>query len=148
MAEKEREKKVEWQAKVSQNLDYYLDTEQGRKELSEIIRSEAEALLHDVTERAQRVKDVIWLSSYCTTCTRFEDERGRMKCGKHDSRIVKPFYGKPIWAYARKVDGEKEMVISDVNWNLKAMNISDLVVAEAVKRINHGFPYSCFEPGD
>lgn len=139
----------DWREKVSQDLDYYLDTEEGRKELSEMIKAESEAILEYISKYRQRVKDIIWLSRFCLGCTYFSQlRRNYYRCGKHDARLVKPFFGKPLWATVTTSSGQKELLITGVNWDEKSFNISDLVVEETMRRINRGHPYTCFQPAE
>lgn len=135
-----------WRERVSRDLDYFLDTEEGRKELSEMVKAETDAILEYIRTSRPRVRDVIWLSQYCRVCARFNaGRRGYMRCEKHDARLVKPFFGKPIWATVVTTHGEKELLVTGVDWNAKSFDISDMVIEEAIARINGGDPYRCFE---
>ncbi|MGQ9468919.1 MAG: hypothetical protein ACUVTD_03715 [Nitrososphaerales archaeon] len=134
----------DWREEASKNLDYYLDTKEGRNELMEMIRAEAIRLLQQMKGR-QRVKEFIWLSKFCLNCSYFmEGKRGLMRCMKLDARIVKPFYGKPLWAIIATTDGEESSIV-DIDWNSKSFNVSDILIEEAIKKINNGYPYPCFE---
>jgi len=138
------EKKVEredWRKIVSQNLDYYLNTEEGRKELFNMARAEAEYLIEEIKKR-KRDEKIIWLSKYCFNCVHFYS-KNLLKCKKWNSRLVKPFYGKVKWKHK-----EEDLFISDFDWNSKAFNVSDIIVELAIEKINKGMPYFCFEPSE
>ncbi len=148
MAETElaEQKKTDWREEVSKNLEYYLDTEEGRGKLVNMIRAEAARLLQQMKGR-QRTREIIWLSKFCLNCSNFmESYRGSMKCTKWSMKIIKPFYGKPIWSVILNLHGEK-LKITDFDWRYKSLNVSDILVEEAIKRINKGYPYPCFEYG-
>lgn len=133
-----------WREEVSKNLDYYLDTKEGRNELVEMIKDETMRLLQQMKGR-QRVKEFIWLSRFCLNCSYFvEGKRGFMKCMRLDARIVKPFYGKPLWAFIMTANGEESSIV-DIDWHSKSFDVSEILVEEAIKRINNGYPYPCFE---
>ncbi|MCP8307863.1 MAG: hypothetical protein H3Z54_04125 [archaeon] len=134
----------DWREEASKNLDYYLDTKEGRNELMEMIRAEAMRLLQQMKGR-QRVKEFIWLSKFCLNCSYFMGgKRGFMRCIKLDAKIVKPFYGKPLWAVIMTTNGEESLIV-DIDWHSKSFDVSDFLVEEAIKRVNNGYPYPCFE---
>ncbi|MEM4311030.1 MAG: hypothetical protein QXX95_01395 [Nitrososphaerales archaeon] len=138
-----KEEKEDWKKIVSQNLEYYLDTEKGRKELFDMARAQSDSLIEELKKR-KREKSIIWLSKHCFNCMHFSSRNG-IKCRRWDCRLVKPFYGRAKWKqiYER---GEKEFVISDFDWNHKSFNISDFLIEIAIEKINNGLPYFCFEP--
>ncbi|MEM3437830.1 MAG: hypothetical protein QXP55_04795 [Nitrososphaerales archaeon] len=143
MEEKSEEDK-DWREEVSKNLDYYLDTKEGRNELIEMIKAETIRLLQQIKGR-QRIKEHIWLSKFCLNCLYFTKSKGGfMRCTKLNARIVKPFYGKPIWAVFTTINGEESLIV-DIDWHSKSIDVSDILVEEAIKRINNGYPYPCFE---
>ncbi|MEM3382899.1 MAG: hypothetical protein QXL52_00455 [Nitrososphaerales archaeon] len=134
----------DWREEVSKNLDYYLDTNEGRNELMEMVKAETTRLLQQIKSR-QRVKEYIWLSKFCSSCLYFvKSKAGIMKCTKLNAKIVKPFHGKPIWAVIVTTNGEESLIV-DINWCSKAIDVTDILVEEAIKRINNGYPYPCFE---
>jgi len=136
----------DWREEASKNLEYYLDTREGRNELMEMIRDEATRLLEQMKSR-QRVREIIWLSKFCQNCSYFIREgRGTMRCMRLDATIVKPFYGRPIWAIVARKDGE-ESLITDIDWHSRSIDVSDILVEKAIERINNGYPYPCFEYG-
>lgn len=136
----------DWREEVSKNLDYYLDTKEGRNELMEMIRAESIRLLQQIKDR-QRVKEYIWLSKFCLDCSYFMKSKGGfMRCTKLNAKIVKPFHGKPIWAIVVTANGEESLIV-DIDWHSKYIEVTDILVEEAIKRINNGYPYSCFEYG-
>lgn len=136
----------DWRSRASEDLDYFLDTEQGRRELSAMIRAETERILEYIRTQRPRVRDIIWLSTHCRNCAFFEHQARQTRCTRHDARLVKPFFGRPVWVTVDDTHGDKQLRLSDIDWNAKAFDISDLVVEEATRRINHGLPYTCFEP--
>jgi len=142
----ERTKKIDWREEASNNLEYYIDTEEGRNKLVEMIRAEAVRLLQQMKGR-ERVRDAIWLSKFCFHCSHLvKGKRGSMRCMRWDSRIVKPFYGKPLWTVTLTSGGE-ELKIVDLDWDSKSFSVSNILVEEAIKRVNNGYPYSCFNYG-
>lgn len=144
MVQGDRTKAKDWREEVSNNLEYFLDTEEGRHLLAEMIRAEKAFILEQIKGR-QRVKEVIWHSAYCSRCHFFDCERRATRCQKFDARIVKPFYGRPLWTFTKTLEG-KEWFIADLDWSSKRLEIPDVVVEKAIKMINNGLPYSCFEP--
>ncbi|MCP8309187.1 MAG: hypothetical protein H3Z54_10940 [archaeon] len=144
--EKGAKENRDWREEVSKNLDYYLDTKEGRNELTEMIRAEAMRLLQQMEGRP-RLKEFIWLSKFCLNCSYFMKRKGGfMRCMKLDAKIVKPFYGKPLWAIIVTTGGEESSIV-DIDWHSKSFDVSDILVEEAIKRINNGYPYPCFEYG-
>ena len=137
---------LSWYEALAENPDYFTNTEAGQKELAEMIRRESERLLAELGKRVRRTREVIWLSRHCSNCKFFQKNNGRIDCGKWDVRIVKPFYGRPVWSKvpSKTNKGEKEMVINDIDWNLKWREISDAIVERAVDMVNGGRPYFCF----
>ena len=93
MVEKKPEEQ-HWTEKASSNLEYYLDTEEGRKELSEMIKKETELQLKQIFTSKQGLKEIIWLSKYCDQCTHFTEGRRSMKCAKFKKRKVEEALGK------------------------------------------------------
>jgi hypothetical protein len=139
-------KLITWQEEASRNPDYYLDTDKGRKELSEMIKKETESLLKELKKNRQRIKEIIWFSNYCPQCSNYIEKRKLMKCEKFNVKIIKPFFGKPIWSISLNSKGEEESRITGIDWNSKAFPVSDSIIEEASLRINKGLPYSCFHP--
>lgn len=136
--------KIDWREEASKNLEYYLETEEGRNKLVEMIRAEAVRLLQQMKGR-QRIRETIWLSRFCLNCSYLmESRRGSMKCTKWNAKVVKPFYGKPLWTFIQTERGE-ELKVVDFDWHSKSFSVSDILVDEAIKRVNNGYPYSCFE---
>ena len=132
-----------WTEKASSDLEYYLDTENGRKELSEMIKKQTELQLQEVISSKQGLKEVIWLSKHCNQCSHFLEGKNSMKCIKFKSKIVKPFYGKPIWSI--QLSDIEESHVKDVDWNSKSSEVSDKIIKKAIDKINKGYPYFCFE---
>jgi len=144
--EKGAEENKDWREEVSKNLEYYLDTKEGRNELMEMIKTEAMRLLQQIKGR-QKVKEFIWLSRFCPNCSYFmKGRRGFMRCVKLDARIVKPFHGKPLWAVMLTANGEESLIVG-IDWHSKSLDVSEILVEEAINRVNNGFPYPCFEYG-
>jgi hypothetical protein len=140
---KKKEEPKDWREIVSSNLEYYLDTEEGRKELEEMVKAEAKKMLAELRKRP-RQREIIWLSKYCLNCEYVkETSRGSLRCEKHNARIVKPFYGRPKWKY---IEDRDEFIVEDVDWNKKTFNVSELIIEAAINSINRGFPYFCYEP--
>lgn len=144
--EESPEEPLTWQQAIAENPDYYMNNKQGQKELADMIRKESERLLEEIGKSVKRSKEVIWLSKYCNSCKFFTKEGSRLRCKRWNVRIVKPFYGRPVWE-AVPVKGkerEKEMVVSDIDWNKKWKEISDQIVEWAVAKVNGGYPYFCY----
>lgn len=126
-----------------------MNNRQGQKELADMIRRESERLLDEIGKSVKRTKEVIWLSRYCASCKFFSREGSRLGCKRWNARIVKPFYGRPVWD-AIPVKGkerEKEMVVADIDWNKKWKEISDQIVEWAIEKVNGGYPYFCYTRG-
>jgi len=142
----EDEEFLSWYEALAENPDYYTNTEAGQKELADMIRRESERLLAELGKTVRRTREVIWLSRHCYDCKYFEKNNGRTGCGKWDVRIVKPFYGRPIWSSipSKTNKGEKEMIVGDIDWNSKWKEISDTIVERAIDMVNGGYPYFCF----
>ncbi|MDA4129009.1 MAG: hypothetical protein OK422_06115 [Thaumarchaeota archaeon] len=142
----EEEESLSWYQAIAENPDYYNHTEQGQKELAEMIRKESERLLTELGKSLKRTREVIWLSRHCYDCKFFEKNNGRSHCNKWDVRIVKPFYGRAIWSKVTSMRNpdEKEMVVHDIDWNSKWKEISDAIIEKAVDMVNDGYPYFCF----
>jgi len=141
----EPEQQLSWYQALQQDPEYYTNTKQGQEELAKMIRQESERLLEEIGRSVKRTKEIIWLSKFCSAC-RFYDARGsRTMCQKWNVRVVKPFYGRPVW---EKVPGkntdEKVLVVADVDWDQKWKEISDKIVEWAVEKVNGGYPYFCF----
>lgn len=143
----EEEEFVSWYRALAENPDYYTNTEQGQKELAEMIRKESERLLEELGKSVKRTKEIIWLSRFCGACQHYKQEGRKMTCGRWGVRIVKPFHGRAIWANipSRRGDGEKEMVVEGIDWDTKWKEISDRVVEMAIDLVNGGYPYFCYK---
>jgi len=144
------EEEVDWRKKLNDSPDYYMESEAGQKELLEMIRAEADRLLQEVQRRWQPTKEIIWFSTHCMNC-RFSSSHRRGEnsiCTKWSCRLIRPFYGKPIWVTLVSTAGKEEEVISELDWNERAFDVTDLVIEEAMQRINGGLPYPCFEPSE
>lgn len=138
---------VSWYDALAENPEYYSDTEEGQKELADMIRKESERLLEEIGRTTRRTKEIIWLSRFCGECRYFRKEASRMHCKKWAVRIVKPFHGRPIWGKvpSRRVEGEKELVVESIDWDTKWREISDRIVEMAVDLVNGGYPYYCYK---
>jgi len=68
---------LSWQEALAEDPTYYMDTEQGRKELAEMIRKESERLLEELGRAVKRTREIIWLSRFCTNCKFYARRRGR-----------------------------------------------------------------------
>jgi hypothetical protein len=145
LAEPERMSREEWMQEVTNNLDYYLDTEEGKQKLLEEARKWAEQALEEVARVHKPQRNIIWLSKHCNECRYFVAHGQRMSCEKWGARIVKPFYGKPLWFVTRDEEGNPIMNVSDIDWNQKWLEVSEAIVEEAIERINKGRPYDCYE---
>jgi len=134
-----------WQA-LARDPEYYTNTEQGQKELADMIRKESERLLEEIGKSVKRTKEIIWLSRFCSSCKHYKAEGSRMKCQKWQVRIVKPFHGRALWKQipSKKGADEKEFEIEGIDWDDKWKEISDRVVEMAIGMVNGGYPYFCF----
>lgn len=138
---------MSWYRALQENPDYYTNTEQGQKELAEMIRKESERLIEELGKSTKRTKEVIWLSRFCRECRHFSAESSRMRCGRWEARVVKPFHGRPIWTKvpSRTRAGEKELEVEGIDWDLKWHEISDKIVERSIDLVNGGFPYFCYK---
>ena len=143
----EVEEYASWWLALSRDPDYYTNTEQGQKELADMIRMESERLLEEIGKSVKRTKEIIWLSNFCRSCSHFSEEGRRMKCDKWRVRIVKPFHGRAIWKRVPSRTGadEKEFEVEGIDWDTRWKEISDKVVDMAVGMVNGGYPYYCFK---
>ena len=143
----EEEEFVSWYRALQEDPDYYTNTEQGQKELAEMIRKESERLIEELGKSVKRTKEIIWLSRFCNKCQHFSKEPSRMRCNKWAVRIVKPFHGRPIWSKvpSRTDIGEKELVVQGIDWDLKWREISDKIIERSIDLVNGGYPYFCYK---
>ncbi|HYC11083.1 MAG TPA: hypothetical protein VEC02_00265 [Nitrososphaerales archaeon] len=143
----EEEEFVSWYRAIQADPEYYTNTEQGQKELADMIRKESERLLEEIGKSVRRTKEIIWLSRFCDKCQFFSQESKRMRCNKWAVRIVKPFHGSPIWTQApsKTTVGEKELVVEEIDWDARWKEISDKIVERAVDLVNGGYPYYCYK---
>lgn len=138
-----------WVEEVYENLDYYLSTEEGKRRLEEIARTEAERLIAEISKTHKPQRDIIWLSRWCTRCEYFRRTRRRYWCTKHDARLVKPFYGKPVWSLNPEEDDDySKATIIDIDWSKMSRVVEDYIVEAAIDVINGGRPYYCYEPSE
>ncbi len=142
----EKEEFASWWQALAKDPDYYTNTEQGQKELADMIRKESERLLEEIGRTAKRTKEIIWLSRFCPACQHFRQSGRKTTCSKWQVRIVKPFHGRAIWKQVPSSKGtdEKEFVIEGIDWDAKWKEISDRIVEMAVEMVNGGYPYFCY----
>ena len=142
----EVEEYASWWLALSRNPDYYTNTEQGQKELADMIRKESERLLEEIGKSVKRTKEIIWLSNFCRSCHHFREEGRRMKCSKWQVRVVKPFHGRAIWKQvpSRTGSDEKEFEVEGIDWDSRWKEVSEKIVDMAVGMVNGGFPYYCY----
>ena len=134
-----------WQA-LARDPDYYTNTEQGQKELADMIRKESERLIEEIGKSVKRTKEIIWLSNFCTSCHYFRHEGRKTTCKKWQVRIVKPFYGRAILKEVPKSGGdEKEFVVEGIDWDTRWKEVSERIVDMAVGMVNGGYPYFCYK---
>ena len=135
-----------WQA-LAEDPDYYTNTEQGQKELADMIRKESERLLEEIGKSVKRTKEIIWLSNFCTACHYYTVEGRKMKCKKWQVRIVKPFYGRAILKEVPPKTGsdEKQFEVEGIDWDSRWKEVSERIVDMAVGMVNGGYPYFCFK---
>ena len=140
-----KEQPLTWQQALAEDPEYYMNTKQGQEELAQMIRKESDRLLEEIGKSVKHTKDIIWLSKWCLRC-KFQNDHGpRLMCSKWNARIVKPFYGRPIWERLEVKDREeKELVVADIDWDRKWREISDKLVEWAVEKVNGGYPYFCY----
>lgn len=127
--------------------EYYTNTEQGQKELAEMIRKESERLIEELSRSVKRTKEIIWLSKFCGSCRYFHEEGRRVTCNRWQVRIVKPFQGRALWSRAA-LPGESEerdREVEGIDWDSKWREISDRVVEMAIDMVNGGYPYFCYQ---
>jgi hypothetical protein len=144
----QEDESLSWQEALARDPDYYMNTKEGQEELAQMIRRESERLLEEIGKSVKRTKEIIWLSRYCTSCKSFSREGSKNMCRQWNVRIVKPFYGRPVWelVHVKGNEMEKERVVSNIDWNKKWKEISDKIVEWAVEKVNGGYPYFCYAP--
>jgi hypothetical protein len=137
---------LSWYDAIASDPEYYTNTERGQKELAEMIRRESERLMEEIGKTVKRTKEIVWFSKHCLDCRFFEGAASRMRCIRWDVRLVKPFYGRPIWGTApsKTERNQREPVVEGIDWSTKWIEISDLIVERATDLVNGGYPYSCF----
>ena len=142
----EVEEYASWWLALARDPDYYTNTEQGQRELADMIRKESERLLEEIGKSVKRTKEIIWLSNFCKECHYFASEGRKTKCNKWQVRIVKPFYGRAIWKQvpSRAADGEKEFVVDGIDWDSRWREVTERVVDMAIGMVNGGYPYFCY----
>jgi hypothetical protein len=141
----EAEEYVNWWLALARDPDYYTNTEQGQKELADMIRRESERLLEEIGRSVKRTKEIIWLSNFCKSCHYFKAEGRKMSCNKWQVRIVKPFHGRALWKQVPSKSGdEKEFVVEGIDWDARWKEVSEKVVEMAVGMVNGGYPYYCY----
>jgi hypothetical protein len=143
--QQQQQQPTSWQQALAENPHYYMDTKQGQEELAQMIRKESERLLEEIGKSVKHTKDIIWLSKWCTSCKFYGSHGAKPMCSRWNARIVKPFYGQPIWEKL-EVQGreDKELVVADIDWDRKWREISDKIVEWAVEKVNGGYPYFCY----
>jgi hypothetical protein len=143
--QKQQQQPLSWQQALAEKPEYYMNTKQGQEELAQMIRKESERLLEEIGKSVKVTKEIIWLSKWCLSCKFYNIQGAKTMCNKWNARIVKPFYGRPIWE-KMEVRGreEKELVVADIDWDRKWKEISDKIVEWAVEKVNGGFPYFCY----
>jgi hypothetical protein len=136
-----------WWLALARDPDYYTNTEQGQKELADMIRKESERLLEEIGKSVKRTKEIIWLSRFCPECHYYKAEGRRVTCNKWQVRIVKPFHGRAVWKQipSKMRPDEKEFVVEGVDWESKWKEVSDTIVEMAVGMVNGGYPYFCYK---
>jgi len=136
-----------WYQAVASDPEYYTNTKEGQKELAEMIRRESERMIEELGKSVKRTKEIIWLSRFCSDCQHFRQEGSKTLCNRWGVRIVKPFYGRPIWAKVPSHTNaqEKEFVVEGIDWNQKWREISDQIIERAVNLVNGGYPYFCYK---
>jgi len=144
--EGEEPAELSWEEELTQNLDYYLDTPEGREELARRAAERARKMLEAVMRSSRGRREVIWLSPHCFSCRRFTRPTSiTMRCEKYGVRLVKPFYGVPIWTIRLGPTGMAESEVADIDWQAKRIAVPDYLVERAMRLINHGRPYPCYE---
>jgi len=142
----ESEEYASWWQALSRDPEYYTNTEQGQKELADMIRKESERLLEEIGKSVKRTKEIIWLSNYCTSCSYFRHEGRKTTCKKWQVRIVKPFYGRAILKEVTNAGSdEKEFVVEGIDWDSRWKEVSEQIVDMAVGMVNGGYPYFCYK---
>lgn len=141
----ETEEYASWWLALARDPDYYTNTEQGQKELADMIRKESERLLEEIGKSVKRTKEIIWLSSYCSSCHFFKVDGRKTTCNKWQVRIVKPFHGRAIWKeIPSRMGDEKIQVVDGIDWDARWKEVSDRIVDMAVEMVNGGYPYFCY----
>ena len=143
----EREEYASWWLALARDPDYYTNTEQGQKELADMIRKESERLLEEIGKSVKRTKEIIWLSNFCKDCSYFKSDGRKMACNQWHVRIVKPFQGRAIWKQIPSKLGsdEKEYAVEGIDWDSRWKDVSEKIVDMAVGMVNGGYPYFCFK---
>ena len=139
-----QEEKESWIEEITRNLDFYLNTAEGRAKLLEIARRESRKVQEEALKQHRPRRNIIWLSRYCYSCKYFKKQGRRMRCEFWDAKIVKPFYGKPLWFLSFNELGKPIISVSDLEWDKKWIDVEERLIEMAIDRINGGKPYSCY----
>jgi hypothetical protein len=142
----EEKEKKDWVEELTRNLDFYLNTAEGRARLLEIAKKEGEKIKSEALKQYRPRRNIIWLSRYCYKCKHFQRHGSRLRCEFWDAKIVKPFYGRPLWFLSFDELGKPIIGVSDLEWDEKWMDVEEKVVEMAIDRINNGKPYKCYVP--
>lgn len=144
---KMEEKDAVWFRELSEKLEYFLDTEEGRREFLAKAEERAKdyAILAEEEERRGNKREIIWLSYYCLRCKDFVRlGPERLRCEKFHVRLVKPFYGRAIWSVVAAEEGGYENIVKEIDWEAKIEGATEAMSHEAMRRINNGLPYPCY----
>lgn len=135
-----------WQA-IARDPDYYTNTEEGQKELADMIRKESERLIEEIGKTVKPTKEIIWLSNFCRACQYFKEEGRKMSCNRWHVRIVKPFHGRAIWKQVPPKGGsdEKQCDVEGIDWDSRWKEVSEKIVDMAIGMVNGGYPYFCYK---
>lgn len=140
------EEPLNWYQALAEDPEYYMNTKDGQEELAQMIRRESERLIEEIGKTVKRTKEIIWLSRYCLSCKFHLSHGSRISCQKWNVRLVKPFYGRPVWEKValKGNEREKELVVADIDWDRKWKEMSDKIIEWATDRVNGGYPYFCY----
>ncbi len=133
---------------ITENLDYYTGTEEGRAQLIEEHKRREKKFIEELLKYFRPQRDVIWMSSYCRNCIYFVDKGGAVaRCELNDSKLVKPFHGTAIWKVIKDVaSGVTTLEIEEIKWDEKWLNKANEEIENAMRNINSGRPYECYVP--
>ena len=124
--------------------DHKLGSKEGMsKSLLTVIENERRQPL-ELFKNYKTSREIVWLSPFCSTCKYFKAHGSRLRCEYNEAKLIKPFFGKVEWTVLINSDGTEEQIPTNIDWDVKRIDVDDLLIERAMANINLGKPYPCF----